>query len=351
MPELWIADRPVGTNHEPLVVAELGINHEGSLETALEMAGAAISAGAEVIKHQTHIIDEEMSSEARTAIPGNASESIYEIMERCALTEAEEFALRDFVIDQGAIFMSTPFSVAAVHRIGAMELPAIKIGSGECANIPLIREALTLGKPMIVSTGMQTIETIRPTVDLIRKAGVPYALLHCTNLYPTPPHLVRLGALAQLQREFPDAVLGLSDHSESLYPCVAAVALGASILERHFTDRLDRPGPDISCSMTPEQLAELRFASRIVFEASGGEKGPAVEEGVTIAFAFGSVVSLTDLHIGDKLTASNIGVKRPSGGAFGPSDFARLLGHRVAIEVPRDRQLPLSSVQFEESDA
>lgn len=351
MPEFWIADRPVGTNHEPLVVAEIGINHEGSIETAMQMAGAAIAAGAEVIKHQTHIIDEEMSAEALTAIPGNAAESIYEIMERCALTEAEEFALRDFVVERGAIFMSTPFSVAAVHRIGAMDLPAIKIGSGECANIPLIREALTLGKPMIVSTGMQTIESIRPTVDLIREAGVPYSLLHCTNLYPTPPRLVRLGALAELQREFPDAVLGLSDHSESLYPCVAAVALGARILERHFTDRPDRPGPDIVCSMTPGQLRELRLASRIIFEASGGEKGPAAEEEITIAFAFGSVVALTDLRIGDTLSTSNIGVKRPSGGAFGPEQFDALLGRRVVVDVPGNRQLPIEAVQFEEPNA
>ena len=123
-----------------------------------------------------------MSSEARSAIPGNAQVSIYEIVKRCALTEDEEFALRDFVVGKGVIFISTPFSVAAVQRIGEMDLPAIKIGSGECANLPLIREALTLGKPMIVSTGMQSIETIRPTVKLIREAGVPYALLHCTNL-------------------------------------------------------------------------------------------------------------------------------------------------------------------------
>jgi N-acetylneuraminate synthase len=351
MPEFFIAERPVGTDHEPLVVAELGINHEGSLETALEMAGAAIAAGAEVIKHQTHIVDEEMSIEARSAIPGNAKESIYEIMQRCALTEAEEFALRDFVVDKGAIFISTPFSLAAVHRIGEMDLPAVKIGSGECANLPLIREALTLGKPMIVSTGMQSIETIRPTVELIREAGVPYALLHCTNLYPTPPRLVRLGALTQLQQEFPDAVLGLSDHSESLYPCVAAVALGARILERHFTDRLDRPGPDIVCSMTPEELAELRRASGIVFAAGGGERVPAVEEDVTIAFAFGSVVTLADLHVGDVLTTSNIGVKRPSGGAFGPTEYESLLGRQVAVDVPMNRQLPREALVQGASDA
>lgn len=340
MPEFWIADRPVGTDHEPLVVAELGINHEGSLAVALEMAGAAIAAGAEIIKHQTHIVDEEMSFEAKSAVPGNARESIYEIMQRCSLSESEEFALRDYVLDQGVLFISTPFSMAAVERIGAMDLPAVKIGSGECGNLPLIREVLMLRKPLIISTGMHSLASIRPTVDLVRDAGVPYALLHCTNLYPTPPHLVRLGALAQMQEEFPDAVLGLSDHSTTIYPCVAAVALGARILERHFTDRSDRPGPDIVCSMDPDQLTELRLASRIVFEARDGDKGPAAEESVTIAFAFGSVVALTDLRVGDVLTKNNIGVKRPSGGAHGPADFTELLGQRVAESVPANRQLP-----------
>ena len=150
-----------------------------------------------------------------------------------------------------------------------------------------------------------------------------------------------------MQREFPDAVLGLSDHSESLYPSVASVALGARILERHFTDRRNRPGPDIVCSMTPEELTELRRASRIVFEAAGGEKVPTIEEEVTIAFAFGSVVTLAELHAGDVLSTSNIGVKRPSGGAFGPETYASLLGRRVATYVPTNCQLPQDAIQDE----
>jgi len=244
MAEFQIAGRKVGQDHVPVVIAEIGINHEGSLATAKQMVDAAIGAGAEIIKHQTHIVEDEMSDHARKTIPGNADVSIYEIMERCALNEDDERRLMDYVQDKGAIFISTPFSRAAADRLAKFDVAAYKIGSGECNNYPLIKHVAAFGKPMIISTGMNTIESIRPSVDIMRKAGVPFCLLHCTNVYPTPPELVRLGAMTRLQQEFPDAVVGLSDHTVNNFACLGAVALGASMLERHFTDSMDRPGPE-----------------------------------------------------------------------------------------------------------
>lgn len=339
MAELKISNRVIGEKYSPVVIAEIGINHEGSIDTALDMACAAIDAGAEIIKHQTHIIEDEMSNEAKTVIPGNAEVSIYEIMQRCALTEDEEYHLMQYVQSRGAIFISTPFSRAAVDRLVKFNIPAFKIGSGECNNYPLIKYIARFAKPVIISTGMNSIETIRPTVEILREAKVPFALLHCTNVYPTPPELVRLGALSYLKESFPDAVVGLSDHTTSNYSCFGAVALGASILERHFTDSMDRPGPDIVCSMDPGALKELINGSKIIFEARGGNKAPLLEEAPTIAFAFASVVAIEDISPGQVLSEKNIWVKRPGGGDFSVSDFEGLLGKVAKSPIRKGYQI------------
>ena len=237
---ITINDRKIGLDFEPLVIAEIGINHEGSLKTAFEMVDAAWKSGVEVIKHQTHIVEDEMSKEAKNVIPGNANVSIYEIMKRCSLDEEDEIKLKNYIESKGMIFISTPFSRAAADRLERMNVSSYKIGSGECNNYPLIEHIASFGKPMIVSTGMNNIESVRKTVKILEDYNVPYALLHTTNLYPTPPHLVRLGAMVELQKEFPNAIIGLSDHTTSNLACFGAVSLGASILERHFTDRMDR---------------------------------------------------------------------------------------------------------------
>lgn len=326
MPEFKIADRWVGDNHSPVVIAEIGINHEGSIDVAIAMADAAIDAGAEIVKHQTHVIEDEMSLEAKHIVPGNADVSIFEIMERCTLSEDEEWKLMQHIQSRKAIFISTPFSRAAAERLKKFNVPAIKIGSGECNNYPLIKHIAKFGKPVILSTGMNTIESVRPSVEILRSAGVPFALLHCTNVYPTPPELVRLGAMQKLRDSFPDAVIGLSDHTTSNYTCLGAVALGASILERHFTDRLDRSGPDIVCSMDPMALSSLVEGSNAIFLARGGEKNQLEAEAPTIAFAFASVVAIKNIEPGELLTEENIWVKRPGGGDFGALDYDRLLG-------------------------
>jgi N-acetylneuraminate synthase len=335
MHDFQIAGRKVGQDHVPVVIAEIGINHEGSLATAKQMVDAAIGAGAEIIKHQTHIVEDEMSDHARKTIPGNADVSIYEIMERCALNEDDERRLMDYVQDKGAIFISTPFSRAAADRLAKFDVAAYKIGSGECNNYPLIKHVAAFGKPMIISTGMNTIESIRPSVEIMRKAGVPFCLLHCTNVYPTPPELVRLGAMTRLQQEFPDAVVGLSDHTVNNFACLGAVALGASMLERHFTDRMDRPGPDIVCSMDPKALAELIEGATYIFKERGGDKGPVDAEAPTIAFAFASVVAIKDIAAGEPLSDANIWVKRPGGGDFGAADYDSLLGRKAGRAIAR----------------
>lgn len=346
MAEFLIQDRRIGDDLPPVVIAEIGINHEGSLEAAIAMADAAIDAGAEIIKHQTHIVEDEMSDEAKSVIPGNADVSIYEIMNRCALSELDEKYLMDHVQRRGAIFISTPFSRAAVDRLVKFDIPAFKIGSGECNNYPLIKHIARFGKPVIISTGMNSIETVRPSVEILRKARVPFALLHCTNVYPTPPELVRLGAMGKLKEAFPDAVIGLSDHTTSNYTCLGAVALGASILERHFTDRMDRPGPDIVCSMDPAALSDLIEGAKTIFAARGGEKTAVDAEAPTIAFAFASVVAIQDIAPGQSLSEENIWVKRPGGGDFTALDYESLLGVVAKTAIRRGYQIKKADIEL-----
>lgn len=340
-----ILDRMIGDEYPPVVIAEIGINHEGSLDTAIAMADAAIDAGAEIVKHQTHIVEDEMSAEAREIIPGNADVPIYDIMERCALSEDEERELMLHVQSRGSIFISTPFSRAAADRLERFGVAAYKIGSGECNNYPLVRYIAKAGKPVILSTGMNTVESVRPSVDILRRAGVPFALLHCTNVYPTPMNLVRLGALNTLREAFPDAVIGLSDHTVTNHACLGAVALGARILERHFTDRMDRPGPDVVCSMDPVALTDLIAGSRNIFEASGDGKSAVAAEAATIAFAFSSVVVTSDLDVGQTLSEDNLCLRRPAGGDFDANDYDDLLGKRLIAPIACGSRLTKSHIE------
>ena len=338
-PVFKLMSREVGLDHDPLIIAEIGINHEGSLSVAFEMVDAAVAAGAEVIKHQTHVVEDEMSCEAKKVIPGNADVSIYEIMARCALNEEDEIKLKNYVEAKGAIFISTPFSRAAALRLERMNVPAYKIGSGECNNYPLLDLIASFGKPIILSTGMNDIPSIQKAVDIFRRHKTPYCLLHTTNLYPTPDHLIRIGAMEELAHAFPDAVVGLSDHSIDNLACLGAVAAGASVLERHFTDSKDRPGPDICCSMDGRECAALIAQSKRMAKMRGGRKGAVAEEQVTIDFAYASVVSIQPVKAGEIFTRDNLWVKRPGTGYFLAVDYENLLGKVASCDIPANVQL------------
>jgi len=344
-PELNICGRMVGDDYPPLVITEIGINHDGSLKTALELVDAAISAGAEIIKHQTHVVEDEMSAAAKKVIPGNSDESIYEIMERCSLSEEDEKILKEYVESQGVIFISTPFSRAAADRLERMGVCAYKIGSGECNNYPLIEHIASFKKPMIISTGMNNLESIYKTVEIVRKHNIPYALLHTTNIYPTPARLVRLGAMQQMQQAFPDAVVGLSDHTTSNLACLSAVALGANILERHFTDRMDRKGPDIICSMDPIHLKELIIGAKEIATMRGGNKEAAEEEQPTIDFAFATVVTIKSIQKGEIFTKDNIWIKRPGTGEILADKYYDLLNKKSLRDILIDTHISKSDVE------
>lgn len=341
---MQIENRKIGPEFPPLVIAEIGINHEGSLQTAFEMVDAAKKAGAEIIKHQTHVVEDEMSPAAKQVIPGNADVSIYDIMARCALSEEDERRLKDYVESNGMIFLSTPFSRAAADRLERMNVSAYKIGSGECNNYPLIKHIAQFGKPMIVSTGMNDIESIKKTVSILEEYHIDYALMHCTNIYPTKPEYIRLGAMTELMKQFPGVPVGLSDHSLNNNACLAATALGASLLERHFTDSMYREGPDIICSMDSVALSSLIHDSNEIFLMRGGEKRALPEEQVTIDFAFATVVAIKDIKAGEPFTKDNIWVKRPGTGQIMAEYFNQCLGQIAKRDIQNGEHLQIKDV-------
>jgi N-acetylneuraminate synthase len=347
-PVFEVQGRKIGPAYPPLVIAEIGINHEGNFDKAIQMVDDAKRADCECAKFQYHVIEDEMIP--NDVIPGNANESIWDIMKRCALSRSEETRLKKYVDDSGMLYLSTPFSRAAANELAALNVNWYKIGSGECNNYPLIRHVASFGRPVILSTGMNDIESIRPAVEIFRAAKVPFALLHCTSMYPTPYDKVRLGAIADLQSAFPDAVLGLSDHSLGPYTCFAAVPLGASILEKHFTSSFDWPGPDIPISIDPAQLADMVKGSRAIHQALGGSKGILTEEQPTIDFAYACVVTTRPIAAGERFDADNIWVKRPGTGEIKARDYERLFGKTATSNLPINAQVAWTDVGGVESD-
>ena len=249
------------------------------------------------------------------------------------MSEKDEFELMKYVKSKGIIFISTPFSKLAVDRLIKFKVPAFKIGSGECNNYPLIEYIAKFKKPIIMSTGMNSIKTIEPSVKILRKHRVPFALLHCTNIYPTPSNLIRLDSIKTLQNKFPDAVVGLSDHSETIYPCLGAIALGASIIEKHFTDTKKRKGPDISASMDKEEFKLLKLGANEIYKSKGDNKNPIRQEKSTINFAFACIASTKKILKGEKLTKNNIFPRRPGVGDFFAKDYFRLLGKTAKVNI------------------
>ncbi|MDR7124864.1 N-acetylneuraminate synthase family protein [Pseudotabrizicola sp. 4114] len=334
-----IGTREIGPTHPPLVIAEIGINHGGSLEVAKEMVRLAAGAGCEMIKHQTHILEDEMTDEAKSIFPPNADVSIWHVMERCALSLADEAELKRYTEELGMIWISTPFSRAAADFLETLDVPAYKIGSGEADNLPLIRHIARKGKPVIMSTGMQTIETLRASVAILDAAGVDYALLECTNLYPSPAEIVSLRGVTDLKNAFPNAVVGFSDHSIGPEMALASVALGACILERHYTDTRYRKGPDIINSMDPAELRLLVDRSREIWIAANNPKQRSAPEEDVYRFARASVVADRDLAEGHVIEESDIWARRPGSGEIAGYDFDKVVGKTLTRAVTRNTQL------------
>tara|TARA_B100001989_G_scaffold216753_1_gene167685 strand:- start:239 stop:1276 length:1038 start_codon:yes stop_codon:yes gene_type:complete len=334
-----IGQRKIGTNYPPLIIVELGINHNGKIDIAKKIIKSAKKAGAEIIKNQTHIADKEMSEEAKKIIPVHTKENIFKIIQDSSLNEKQEHNLKEFTNKNNMMYISTPFSKEAADRLNKLGVPAFKIGSGECNNYPLIDYICKFKKPIILSTGMNDIKSIKKAVKILKKNKIDFALMHTTNLYPTPSKLIRLNAINDMRKAFPDVPLGLSDHTGDNFTSFAAIAMGASLIEKHYVDKKTRAGVDIPASIDFHQLEELIRGSNEIFKAIPGKKKPVREEVNTMKFAFASVVSIKDIKKGEKFSLDNIWVKRPGTGDFMAEELNKILGKKSLKQIKINTQL------------
>lgn len=339
-----IAKREISIKEPPLIIAEIGINHGGSIDVAKKMVLSAFKSGCEMIKHQTHFIEDEMTEEAKLIIPPNSTKSIWDIMNECSLSRDEEIELKEYTESLGMIYISTPFSRAAADFLNEINVPAFKIGSGECTHLPLIKHIANFGKPIILSTGMQTIENIVPSVEILDKMNVSYALLQCTNIYPSPPENVSLKGIIDLKKFFPKAIIGFSDHSIGPEISLSSIALGACIIERHFTDSRYRNGPDIICSMDPSELKFLIERSKEIHTALNNPKQRTKAEDDVYLFARATVVADRDLMGGHIISESDIWARRPGNGEIGVEHFYSLIGKKLKKSIKRNTQIKWSDI-------
>ena len=328
----------ISDKNEPFIIAEAGINHDGEFEKAIELVDLAIGSGASAIKFQTHITDKEMIPTDMK--PGNISEeSLWDIIDRCVLDNEQEKSLFDYAKEKGILFFSTPFSREGADRLNELGVELYKIGSGECNNLPLLNHVANFKKPMILSTGMNDISSIKASVETILNHGVPLALLHCTSIYPAPPETMRLGAITHLKDEFPDLEIGLSDHSLGISVALGSVAVGANIIEKHFTKSRQWPGPDNPFSIEPNELKNLVDWSKEIWRARGGKKDILDDEKPVIDFAYACVVAIKDINKGEALSLDNIWVKRPGTGEIFAKDFEDVLGKIATVNISENTQL------------
>lgn len=343
MEKFRIGNREIGNDTCPFIIAEAGINHEGNFDKSIQMVDAAVKAGADCVKFQCHITEKEMIHTDMK--PGKISEELlWDIIKRCELTEEEEIQIKKYCEEKAIIYLSTPFSREASDRLERMGVPAFKIGSGECNNIPLIEHIARKGKPIILSTGMNDMESIQKSVEVIRKYGVPLMLMHCVSMYPAPYDKIRLPSIVQLREKF-DLPVGLSDHSLGIYTCLGAVGLGAVALEKHFTISRKWPGPDNPISIEPRELKSLVKGAKVVWQAMKGKKEIQTEEQPVIDFAYASVVIIKPLRKGDLFSLDNIWVKRPGTGDFLAGDLYEVLGKRAKRDLPVDIQVKKDDVE------
>ena len=344
---VMIRGREIGHSYPPMVVAEIGINHGGDLSIAKHMVELIASSGGECVKHQTHFVEDEMVESAKSVYPPNGGgASIWDIIESNSLSFDDELLLKEFAEDCGLIYLSTPFSRRAAQFLNDIDVPAFKIGSGECSNLLLVSYIASFGKPVIMSTGMHSIDLIRQSVDIFDSHNIDLILLECTNAYPTPPTEISLRAISELKQEFGKPV-GYSDHSIGPTMALAACALGACIIERHFTDSRYRSGPDISCSMDPAELIFLVDRCAEIYVATNQPKGRTVSEEAVYNFARSSLIAGKDIPKGKILTVGDLWAKRPGDGFYSGADARLVIGAETLQSIAKDEKIHPSMLKMQ----
>ncbi len=306
--EMKFGSVSISTKGPVVVIAEAACEHLGSLEVAQRMADAAKEVGADIIKYQLHLPDE--------MIPGSITfwgGSMDEVLAKYNLSIKDHEVLIGHCENIGIQYLCTPFCAKAADILDELGVPAFKIGSGEMTNIPMMRHIARKRKPMIVSTGMATVDEISETIAALEDEGADFALTNCTSAYPPRYDQINLGLIPKMEKQF-GVLVGHSDHTPEIWTGLAAVAVGACMLEKHFTLSRALKGPDHHISLEPEDFAKMVTAIRKIEKALGAEKKVYEEEEEVRSWAHHSVVSLELIEAGSRISPAQISVKRPGGG-------------------------------------
>lgn len=326
--------------HKVFIIAEAGVNHNGSFELAKKLIDAAADAGADCVKFQTFKADTIVSKSAQKAEyqkkMTDAGESQYQMLKRLELSESGHRELQKYCCEKGIMFLSTPFDVASIDFLDSLELERFKIPSGEITNLPYLRKINSKRKPVIMSTGMATLNEIKEALAVLKDCKV--SLLHCTTEYPCPYEGVNLKAMQTMRDAF-HLPVGYSDHTQGIEVPIAAVAMGATIIEKHFTLDRNMEGPDHKASLESDELKAMVTAIRHIEAALGtGEKEPAECEKKNMAIARKSIVAKRAIKKGELLTEENLTVKRPGDGVS-PMKWDEIVGTTAQKDYDEDEKI------------
>lgn len=349
MPRVNIADRIVGDGYPPFIVAEVGINHNGELDRALEMIDVAKAAGADAVKFQTFQADEFVGDPAQMFTYRSqekmVTESMLDMFRRYEFKPDDWWIIKRKCEETGVFFLSTPQNRTDLDILLKVGIPAIKVGSDDFTNLPLLKSYATTGLPLIVSCGMSDLAEVYQALEAVGALrGYPTVLLLCTSQYPTPQEDVNLLKLKTLSRAFPMVVMGFSDHTQGPLASSLAVALGAHFFEKHFTLDHDLPGPDHWFSADLAQLREWVASIRQAHAMLGSAVvAPTSAEVEMRTLARRSVVALKDIEPGDVLTEANIGLRRPGNGVA-PFLYPKMLGMKAGRRIKKGALLQLGDM-------
>ena len=338
MSEIKIADKTIGEYSKSFIIAEAGVNHNGSIEMAKKLVNAAKEAGADAVKFQTFKTKNLVTKNAKKAeyqIKNSGEESQYEMIKKLELSDSEFQEIAKYARDKGIIFLSSPFDTESVDLLDEMNIPAFKIASGEITNFPLLKHIAKKHRPVILSTGMSTIGEVEEALNLIEKYNDDIVLMHCLTNYPAKKEDANLNVIKTLEYTFKRHV-GFSDHTSGIEMSVAAVALGSCVIEKHFTIDKNLPGPDHKASLEPQELYEMVKAVRNVEKGLGnGIKKPTNDEIKIKKLVRKSIVAKKDILKGSILTEEMLNIKRPGTG-IEPKYLDELVGRELIDDVKKD---------------
>lgn len=344
MRKIKIAGRTIGHGCPCFVIAEAGVNHNGNLDMAFQLVDVAVNARADAVKFQTFTAERIVTHDAPKAAyqkeTTGSGESQLQMLKKLELSPEDHRRLKAYCDKRGIVFLSTPFDEKSADFLEELDIPAFKVPSGEITNLPFLEHVAQKGKPLIVSTGMSSLEEVRSAVAVIRKtrSNCDLILLHCVSAYPADPADVNLRAMQTMAAAF-DVPVGYSDHTLGVEVALAAVALGACVIEKHFTLACTLPGPDHRASLEPDELIALVRGVRTVEVALGhGRKEPAPSEADTAAVSRKSIVTARDIPAWTRVTKNLIIMKSPGTG-LPASMLGKVIGRIAVKDIPADTLL------------